>query len=110
MWKAALAGAFALVAVGVAPVAADPVEGQIAQAKAALNLTPQQARHWPRVAAAVRAVARQANSASASARASGAGRVLSAAIPLIRTLSPEQRQTAVSLVHAMGYGHIASRL
>jgi hypothetical protein len=113
MWKAALAGALALVAVSVMPASADPVEGQIAQAKASLNLTPQQARHWPRVAAAVRAVARQASqasTASAATHATGARRVLAAAVPLIRTLSPEQRQTALSLVRAMGYGHVASRL
>jgi hypothetical protein len=102
-------------------------EAQIAQAKAALNLTPAQARHWPRVAAALRAVSRQAvraaaadedgfvhkvrsRAASISSQAAGARRVLSAAMPLIRTLSPEQKQTARAMAQSFGFGHLASRL
>ena len=45
-----------------------------------------------------------------SSQAAGARRVLSAAMPLIRTLNAEQKQTALSMVRAMGYGHLASRL
>ena len=136
MLKAALAGALALVAVGIAPALADGPygdaagvsisEGQIVQAKAALRLTPDQERHWPRVAAALRALSRQmgrpssdddgfvqnvrASAAAAAAKANGARRVLAAAMPLIRTLDAEQKQTARSMVRSLGYGHLASRL
>jgi hypothetical protein len=74
MWKAALAGALALVTIGThgafaqdidgrygargqASFAIEQVESQIAQLKAMLRLTPSQERHWPRVAAALRDMA-----------------------------------------------------
>lgn len=143
MLKAALAGALALAAVGVLPASADPIEttgsvhrggqgaglseSQIAQAKAALRLKPEQERYWPRVAAALRSVARSSvraveadengfvqrvrgRAASLSAQAAGARRVLAAAMPLIRSLDAEQKQTAMSMVRAAGFGHLASRL
>ena len=137
MMKAALAGALALVAVGMMPASADSIayrggasvsigEGEIAQAKAALRLTPEQERHWPRVAAALRSLSRQmarassddegfvqnvrAGAAAAAAKANGARRLLAAAMPLIRTLDAEQKQTARSMVRALGYGHLASRM
>jgi hypothetical protein len=134
MWKAALAGAIALAAAGSLPASAaekatrstpaasahvDPaVEAKIAQAKAALRLRPDQERHWPRVAAAIREWANQpAADAPASdfierakSRAVNAQRVVSAALPLMRTLDPGQKQTALMLVRAMGFGHLAAAL
>jgi hypothetical protein len=138
MLKAALAGALVLAAVGVMPASADPMENtgglhrggqsagisesQIAQAKAALRLKPEQERHWPRVAAALRAVARVAARAEAdesgfvqrvrgrATQAAGARRVMAAAMPLIRSLDAEQKQTAMSMVRAAGFGSLASRL
>lgn len=132
MVKAALVGIMALMAVGIAPVSADGLvvsEGQIAQAKAALRLTPAQERHWPRVAAALRALNRQgaavsshadsddeglvkkvrARASSVVSQAAGARRVMAAAAPLIRTLDPEQKQAAASMASAIGFGHLASR-
>lgn len=132
MVKAALVGIVALMAVGIAPVSADGLvvsEGQIAQAKAALRLTPTQERHWPRVAAALRSLNRQgaavashadsddeglvkkvrARASSVVSQAAGARRVMAAAAPLIRTLDPEQKQAAASMASAIGFGHLASR-
>lgn len=139
MWKSALAGALALVAAGIVPASAGEraattvsglsngaIESRIAQAKAALNLRPNQERHWPRVAAAVRAWAAQAQSgddagheflqhakgraADLAARALGAKRVIVAAAPLMRTLDADQKQTALMLVQALGFGHLAAAL
>jgi hypothetical protein len=131
MVKAAFVGIVALVAVGIMPVSADGLvsEGQIAQAKAALRLTPAQERHWPRVAAALRSLNRQALRAESNAdseddgivkkvrarassvvsQAAGARRVMAAAAPLIRTLDSEQKQIAASMASSMGFGHLASR-
>ena len=104
-WKASLVVAFVLATMGVSPLAAEPVqvevasgynqsagltEGHIAQAKAALRLTPAQERHWPRVAAALRAIGRQSK-------------------PLLRTLNAEQKHTAMAMVQSVGYGHLAPR-
>jgi hypothetical protein len=140
MWKAALAGAIALVAAGVLPASAQEparattvasshsdsaVEAKIAQAKSALRLRPDQERHWPRIAAAIRVwasrtaasdegadfIQRARQRASAiSARAAGAKRVMSAAMPLIRTLDPEQKQTAMMMVRAMGFSSLAAAM
>jgi hypothetical protein len=119
MIKAALASALLFVAVSVTPGLADTVqtkttsalvltESHIAQAKAALRLTPEQERHWPRVASALRSFARQGN--GATAQLSGARRVISAAAPLLRSLDSEQRQTALLMVRSLGFGHLASAL
>jgi hypothetical protein len=142
MWKAALAGALMVVAAGALPasagdkspgaghassVRANPaIESRIAEAKAMLQLRPEQERHWPRIAAAIREWANissaetsdddglirraSAKAAAFSARAVRAKRVLSVAMPLIRTLDAEQKQTAAMLVRAMGLGHLAAAL
>jgi hypothetical protein len=140
MWKAALAGAIALAAVGVLPASAgenvtgnsnaahssnDAVEWKIANAKSALRLRPDQERHWGRVAAAIRdwagQSARQSNgyglveqarsgAAALASQARGAKRVVVAAAPLMRTLDAEQRQTALGMVRALGFGHLAAAL
>ena len=123
MIKSTLAGALLLAAVGAAPALAQTVqtsagayaivltESHIAQAKAALRLTSEQERHWPRVAAALRAFSRQSGAASSLAsQLANARRVISAAGPLVRSLNSEQRQTALSMVRSMGFGHLASAL
>ena len=40
----------------------------------------------------------------------GAKRVLAAAMPLIKTMTPEQKRTAAGLVRMMGYASLASRI
>jgi hypothetical protein len=72
MWKAALAGAFALATVGtlsvshqgvgIAPAAAEELivtEGQIARLHAALRLTASQEHYWHAVASTLRNVAQR---------------------------------------------------
>ncbi len=134
MWKAALAGAVALVAVGVLPVSAQDSaatsqassaakaaadEARIASVKASLRLRADQERYWPRVASAIRAYTNrprpsgeggQASLQRAATKALYAQRVVSAAAPLIKALDPEQRQTAMGFIRALGFGHLASTL
>ena len=70
MWKATLAGAFALATIGSFSVTHDGIrlstaqaqevivtEGQIVRLKHALHLTPLQARHWYAVEATLRGLA-----------------------------------------------------
>ena len=79
MWKALLAGTFALAFAGSTNALADTVqsvsyqsqsggqiEGGIARFKSALRLTPAQQKHWPRVEAALRALGRDSNRAEAA--------------------------------------------
>jgi len=119
MIRAALASALMLAAVGGMPVSAEPIqarseqklvltESHIAQAKAALQLTPEQERHWPRVASALRSFSRQGG--GAVAQLNGARKVIAAAGPLLRSLDPYQRQTAMSMVRSLGFGHLMSAL
>lgn len=128
MWKSALAGALAFVAVGMVSIPSSSAqglsEGHIAMARSALNLTPEQARHWPRVAAALRAFGRgsqvqvadadgeggwKAKAAGLASKAAAARRVMAAAAPLIKSLTPEQRSTAMAMVRSAGYGHLVRR-
>lgn len=144
MWKAALAGALALATMGTSLAFADDfgsdnysqmqpraqsadaseVNSRISQFKSALHLKVEQQRHWPRVEAVLRDLARQRNVEEASAggfvqrisdRASSvvstAGaikRLVSAARPLINSLDQEQKQVALSLAHNMGFGSVAA--
>ncbi|HET9903503.1 MAG TPA: hypothetical protein VFQ27_07380 [Xanthobacteraceae bacterium] len=135
MWKAALAGLIALAAAGMVPASAedfgapaaataqaDPaVEAKIARAKAALRLRPDQERHWPAVAAAIREWAYRPVAAEESfvrsarrraadwaGRANRARKVLIAAMPLMRTLDAEQKRTAAMLARALGFESIAA--
>ncbi len=101
-------------------------EAHISQAKEALHLTAAQERHWPAVAAAMRAViraqaaevqegdgmvARLRNRASSfSATAASVRRLIAAARPLIRSLDAEQRQSAQALARSMGFTKLASVL
>lgn len=77
MWKAALAGAVALVIAGstgafaetpaiqanyrVPSPASGELESGIARFKSALRLTPDQEKHWPRVESALREIARNSD-------------------------------------------------
>jgi hypothetical protein len=101
-------------------------EGHIAQAKAALHLTPAQERHWPAVAAAMRSLIKaqareeqdtdgmvsriRSRAASLSATTSGIRRLIAAARPLIRSLDAEQRQNAQAMARSMGFTKLASVL
>jgi hypothetical protein len=146
MWKAALVGALALAMTGSFASAQDlasnsastgqryalqsggngEVESKIAQAKATLRLTPEQEKHWPRVAAALRDVsARMNNVEEASAggfvqrmgsragdfvlSASAIKRLVSAAQPLIKSLDGEQRRSALNMARSMGLASVAAR-
>jgi hypothetical protein len=146
MWKAALVGALALTITGSFVSAQDlasnsapggqryalqsggngEVESKIAQAKATLRLTPDQEKHWPRVAAALREVsARMNNVEEASAggfvqkmssrageyvlNASAIKRLVSAAHPLIKSLDGEQKRNAVNMARSMGLASVAAR-
>ena len=137
MWKIALAGAM-LAATGaslsfaqiietettaVTQTASGPVvtEGQIASLKSVLKLKPEQQRHWPAVASALRNLAHRQNRAqadsatgwrqrvaSAAFDANAIRRVASAAAPLIGSLDDRQKQEGMRLVHSLGFGSLAS--
>lgn len=130
MRKAALAGAVALATIGsfsyvpgigIAPVAAQEVvvtEAQIAQLRSALHLSADQERHWHPVAATLRALAHQtvrvasaddgfvartrSRIGSYAVTAMSLQRVKSAAQPLIRSLSDEQKHAGLSVLQSMG--------
>jgi hypothetical protein len=91
-------------------------ESHIAGLKSALRLTPEQRVHWAPVESALRALARQQRREGAgfvqrmSDRAySLAGtavqlrRLASAARPLIRTLSDEQKNSAMGVIRRHGF-------
>lgn len=142
MWKAALAGAIALVITGsagafaetqtiqanyrVQPQASGELESGIARFKAALRLTPDQERHWPRVESALRDIARGSEQADGGEQrgmlrrigsratemvlsAAAMKRLVSAAQPLMKTLDDEQKSKALQLARAMGFGSVAAR-
>lgn len=132
MWKAALAGAFALATVGslsfspqgigISPAAAQEVvvtEAQIARLHAALHLTAAQEHRWYPVAATLRRLGRvQAQYQVASAdegfvartrRVAGytltamtMQRLRTVAQPLIAGLSDEQKDAGRSVLASMG--------
>ena len=136
MWKAALAGAL-LATIGSSLAKADyqfPVtqvsasssmaESRIAQFKAALRLSPEQERHWPRVAAALRQIVQSYNSDESNSgglmrrigtsasnvvlSANALRHLVAAAQPLMKTLDPEQKQHALVLARHMGFGGVAA--
>jgi hypothetical protein len=129
MWKAALASAVALATIGplsithtgivtTSAVAQEIVirEADIARLKSALRLTPEQEVRWRPVEVALHAFARQKyRFASSDGYFAGSGeygmsglnavmlhRVRSAAQPLIRMLSEEQKQAGMSVLQSMG--------
>lgn len=88
MWKAALAGAFALATIGsslasaqtfspeaprmqLASAQVGEVESGLAQLKSALQLRADQERHWPSVAAAIRNFVRQRATAAEGTESDG---------------------------------------
>jgi hypothetical protein len=125
MWKAALAGVIALAAVSSLPATAGEmggagsassgisasVEAKIAQAKASLQLRPDQEKHWPRVAAAVRAWAGSAKGGAsghgivqqAASRAAQAARDVGMNSCEVRVKGPGSgRESAVRAIQAAG--------
>jgi len=121
MWKAALAGAMLAATGPTFCLAQDynstnyeesqsarrgPVvtAGHIAGLRAALRLTSEQQRHWPAVASALRAISGR------SANADAVSRVISAAQPLINSLTDQQRQAGMRVIRASGFSSLAAAL
>jgi hypothetical protein len=131
MWKAALAGAVALATIGPLSITHNGVvttgaaaqeivisEADIGRLKSALRLTPEQEVRWRPVEVALHAFTRQKyRFPSTAGYYAGAGeygisgyvlnavmlhRVKSAAQPLIRMLSEEQKQAGMSVLQSMG--------
>ena len=146
MWKAALVGALALTITGSFVSAQDlatnsaqggqrytlqsagngEVESKIAQAKATLRLTPEQEKHWPRVAVALREVSARGNNVEEASAggfvqkvkarageimlsAASVKRLVSAAQPLIKSLDEDQKRSALSMARSMGLASVAAR-
>lgn len=140
MWKAALTGVIALVISGstgafaqtptiqasyrTQSAASGELESGIARFKAALRLTPDQERHWPRVESALRDIARKPDQADEQRgmlrrigsratemmlSASAVKRLVSAAQPLMKTLDQDQKSKAMQIARAMGFGSVAAR-
>jgi hypothetical protein len=131
MWKAALAGAIALVTIGplsltqhgvvISSAAAQDIvirEADIARLKSALKLTSDQEAHWRPVEVALHAYARQhyrlasadsyfgdsgeAGMAAYTLSAVMLQKVKTAAGPLIKSLSEEQKQAGANVLQSMG--------
>jgi hypothetical protein len=131
MWKAALVSAVALATIGPLSITHNGIvttsaaaqeivirEADIARLKSALRLTPEQEVRWRPVEVALHAFARQKyRFASADGYFAGNSeygisgdslnavmlhRVRSAAQPLIRMLSDEQKQAGMSVLQSMG--------
>jgi zinc resistance-associated protein len=135
MWKAFVAGLFALAFSGSiatsVPAAADAgrLEAGIARFKAALRLTPAQEKHWPRVEAALRAMANDGDrqqvadasdhpgffrrvgtrATEMAMSAASMRKLVSAAHPLVKSLDEDQKREALTLARAMGFGSLAAR-
>jgi hypothetical protein len=131
MWKATLAGAVALVAMGFFSVSRDGVgpaqamaqdvvvtEARIARLKNALKLTPAQERYWGPIEARLRAhLSRQATAGEADGgivqrararltrwtlNATAVQQLSAAAQPLISSLDEGQKRSGLSAMRAMG--------
>jgi zinc resistance-associated protein len=90
-------------------------ESHIARLRSVLNLNAAQERYWPAVEAALRNIMRQQASwaergsrgflqfaGAYSYQAAGFNRLMSAALPLIKTLDEGQKREAMSLARAIG--------
>jgi len=114
MRKLMLAGAFALATMmSSAAFAGDAMvvgQAQMAQFKAALNLTAAQERYWGAIEAAVHNIARRQNAEAATLDAHALRRLVSAAMPLFRRLDAEQKSRAMALARAFGISSLASLL
>jgi hypothetical protein len=89
-------------------------DAQIASIKSRLKLTPDQQRYWPGVEAALRGLAYKINKSGgklAAIDADGAEvqQLKSAAIPLIMTLSEQQKNEVRQLVQVMGLQRLAAQ-
>jgi hypothetical protein len=95
-------------------------EAQISSIKSRLRLTSDQQRHWPAVEAALRNIAHKKNAARAGA--SGGSRtpsidpnstevaqLKSAAIPLVLSMSYEQKREVRNLAHLMGLESVVAQ-
>ena len=131
MRNAAIAGALALAVMGMSSALADDARGRgewtrparagfvlteahVARLKSVLNLNAVQARYWPAVEAALRDFMRRQvpemrgsrgflqYAGAYSYHAASMSRVMSAAMPLIKTLDEEQKREAINLARAMG--------
>src|SRR3954469_13764908 len=135
MWKAAVAG-LVLATMGATcgsaqeyqaasyesgSISRGPVvtSGHIARLKAALKLTAAQMQHWPAVESALRGLAQRHDRvrrgdcmarrlAAAAVDANALRRVVSAARPLISSLSDKQRQDGVRVINSLGFSSLAS--
>jgi hypothetical protein len=78
-------------------------EAQIASIKDRLKLTPQQARYWPAVESALRAIAwRKTREGTAILDPDGVQRLNVAARELVKNLSEVQKREVQTLVHLVG--------
>ena len=131
MWKALIAGLFALAFLGSVQAnaqSANPeLESGISHFKSALRLTAEQHKHWPRVESALRAMARDNERAETdeerpglvrrvrnrageiAAKAGSMGRLVAAARPLVKSLDANQKREAIQLARSMGFGSLAAR-
>jgi hypothetical protein len=85
---------------------------QIARLKRVLQLTPAQERYWPKVEAALHMMARRSLESDGSglagrlharaAQAAEQGALVAAAMPLMRSLSEQQKRDGMSFVRSMG--------
>ncbi len=129
MWKALVAGLFVLAFAGFEAKAemSPRLEAGISRFKAALRLTPQQEKHWPRVEAALRSLARDGDRQEVAdaqpgfirrvgnkagelfSNATSMRRLVAAAQPLVKTLDEDQKREALTLARSMGFGQLAAR-
>lgn len=135
---ALLAGAFALALSCALPAIATPVhatelsEGtsaltqvNVSRIKAALKLTPEQQTYWPPIESVLRELQREQGDQQANVgfirrvssrvvsimlNSTATARLAAAARPLVKMLSDEQRQIAISLAQEMGLGPMLAAL
>jgi hypothetical protein len=125
LWSVASAQEFAAGAVvsGQALTYETPIltQSAIARFKAALRLSAQQEQYWPAVAVALRDLVRDQEALSSGMitrvrnRVTGIvldaialKRLAAAATPLVRSLDDVQKQEAIRIAHALGFGHLAA--
>jgi hypothetical protein len=125
MWKGMCAGAIALATVsaslfvdaaaarqgsrahaGMALRGSGVTGARIAHAKAAMKLTPEQARQWAPLEAELRTMIRR--SGGVGVDSAQLVRLTSAAMPLIMTLDEHQKREARRLARSMGLEQVVS--
>src|SRR5207248_2073323 len=82
----------------------------IARLKRVLKLTPEQARYWPAVEAALHGLTRRGavlGRGAAGGASAGVGRVMAAAYPLIQALDEGQKRDALRMARSMGITNVA---